>query len=152
MVLKSRDNANYNERVKRDLDILKTAHELGIADAEESGEPVTFPEDLERDQLVKKILNTRGEAVDSIKCCNSPDIADITQGFLDELLEINLFTPWATKEINDLHRRADQVEHEIPVRYSLSHPATMSMLMFIPVKLRDLGELCSLYQEKFGIK
>lgn len=152
MVLKSRDHANYIERVKRDLDILKTAHEQGVADAEESGKSVTFPEDLDRDQLVKKILNTKEEAVDSIKCCNSPDIADITQGFLDELSEINLFTPWAAKEINDLRRRADQVEHEIPARYSLFHPTTVSMLMFNPVKLRDLGELCSLYQEKFGIK
>ena len=113
MVLKSRDFANYNERVERDLEILKTGQELGSSEIEESGEPITFPEDLLREDLVIKILNGRDEAIDCIKSCDSTDISDITQSLLDKVLKLNNVVYLLTME-NDLYQ---VVSHTIEDNY-----------------------------------
>lgn len=150
MVLKSRDFASYLERLERDMEVLKAYYEIGGSETlTDSTETVTLPENLSRDELVSKIHNTRDEAINCIDRCDSHDVIDTTRSWTDELLKIDLFNLKATKEIRELRSRVDKFEKHLPVTFSLYHPGTISTLLFIPVKLRDLEELCAIYQDKF---
>ncbi len=153
MVLKSRDFGRYLERLDIDMQILKTYYEIGGTESPtDYSETVTLPENLSRKELVSKIHNTRDEAISCIDRCDSHDIVHTTRSWASELLKMDLFHPKATKEIRGLRSRVDKLEKDLPVTFSLYHPGTISTLLFIPVKLRDLEELCTIYQDKFGSK
>lgn len=153
MVLKSRDFIRYLDRVDRDMQILKAYYEIGGPESPtDANETVTLLENLSREELVSKIHNTRDEVINGIDRCDSLDIAHTTRNWASELLKIDLFHPKATKDIQELRSRVDKLEKDLPVTFSLYHPGTISTLLFIPVKLRDLEKLCTVYQDKFSSK
>ncbi len=146
-------------KIDRDDAARRTGHEIQMdrfAGDAASVEPMELdrshipPERLSREGLAREIYCKRDELIDCIDRCNSHNIVHITGRWAGELLEINLFNPEATKEIRGLRTRIDKSEKNLPVTFSLFHPGIISTLSSIPDTLRNLEELCTIYQDKFG--
>ena len=147
---KSRDHEESTRRVKSDIESLKTFHELGGAVPEDSGERIRPPEELSQEELAEKMGQLKNEAIKSLKQCDSYDIAAATQGLLDELSSIDPLEYGSAKKISQLGNRIEQFEQELPVVFRSDHFGTISTLAGIPLDLRKLAQLCSLYQEKLS--
>lgn len=136
------------ERVKTDLDILKKAHELGIATAPDKPTE-NKTERLSQDELIQKIISKRRSILHMIE--STDGIATGTKRrWKDILTNIDLFNSEAEMKVQELYSLLDDYYNDLPADYG-GYKTDITLLEMnigiIQTDLLNLKNLCFDYKQ-----